>query len=71
MPDGIKTPLNFIKKIEDEKGNTLEEIKKDKLRILPSQIARQINDILSDNKARAPMFGWNSVLYFKDYNVAA
>jgi len=68
--DGIKVPLNSIRKIEDANGNVLEEIKKDKLRILPSQIVRQINDILSDNKARAPVFGWNSVLYFKDYNVA-
>ena len=69
--DGIKTPLNFIKRIEDGKGNILEEMKESESRILPSQVARQINDILSDNEARAPMFGWNSVLYFKDYNVAA
>ena len=69
--DGVKLPLNFIKKIEDSKGKIIEETKSDKLRVLPSQIARQINDILSDNEARAPMFGWNSYLYLKDYTVAA
>ncbi|GAH69898.1 unnamed protein product, partial [marine sediment metagenome] len=68
--DGIKVPLNFIKKIEDGNGNIIEEIKKGESRILPSQVTRQINDILSDNEARAPVFGWNSALYFKDYNVA-
>ena len=68
--DGIKVPLNFIKKIEDGDGNIIEEIKKGETRILPSQVTRQINDILSDNEARAAVFGWNSALYFKDYNVA-
>ena len=68
--DGIEVPLNFIKKIEDGDGNIIEERKKGESRILPSQVTRQINDILSDNKARAAVFGWNSALYFKDYDVA-
>lgn len=69
--DGLKIPLNFIQKIEDPGGNIIEEIKREGIKIIPSQIARQINDILSDNDARAPMFGWNSPLYLKDYKVAA
>ncbi len=69
--DGEKLPLNFIKKIEDSKGKIIEEAKLNKLRVLPSQVARTINDILSDNEARAPMFGWNSYLYLKDYTAAA
>ena len=69
--NGVKVPLNFIKKIEDAKGDIIEETKKSELRVLPSQIAREINDILSDNKTRAPMFGWYSSLYLKDYSVAA
>jgi len=69
--EGVRVPSNFIKKIEDAKGNIIEETKKSELRVLPSQVAQEINDILSDNSARAPMFGWHSPLYLKDYSVAA
>ena len=68
--DGVKVPLNFILKIEDSHGNILEETKKTEIKIISAQVARQINDVLSDNTARAPMFGWHSPLYFKDYDVA-
>jgi len=68
--DGYKTPLNFIKKIEDSQGNILEEEKIEKIKIIPSQIAREINYILSDNKLRAPMFGENSLLKIDGYEVA-
>lgn len=69
--DGTKAPLNIIKRIEDAQGNVIEEMKKGKLKILPTQTARQINDILSDNAVRAPMFGWYSPLYIPNYDVAA
>ncbi|RLC39480.1 MAG: penicillin-binding protein [Candidatus Nealsonbacteria bacterium] len=69
--DGVKVPLNFIKKIEDAQGNIIEEMKDGQIKVISSQVAREINDILSDNKARAPMFGWNSPLYLKGYQVAA
>ncbi|PIU16565.1 hypothetical protein COT20_00225 [bacterium (Candidatus Gribaldobacteria) CG08_land_8_20_14_0_20_39_15] len=65
--DGLKTALNFILEIKDSKGNVLERAKTAPLRILSSQTSRQINDILSDNTARAPMFGANSPLYLPDY----
>ncbi len=69
--DGIKAPQNFILKIEDNKGNIIEEVKRDNIRILSAQTARKINDILSDNEARSPMFGYNSLLHFEEYQVAA
>jgi penicillin-binding protein 1A len=69
--DGLKTPPVSILRVEDYQGNILEENKKTPKRVLSSKVAEQINDILSDNAARAPMFGWNSPLYFKDYQVAA
>lgn len=68
--DGARPPLNIISKIEDAAGNVIEEAKKDTLKIISSQIVRQVNDILSDNAARAPMFGWNSPLYIPNYEVA-
>ncbi|GAG81454.1 unnamed protein product, partial [marine sediment metagenome] len=39
--------------------------------VLEEEVARLINDILSDNETRTPMFGARSVLYFENYNVAA
>ena len=69
--DGIKTPLKFIVKIEDSEGNIIEKPNTLQTRIIPAQTAREINDILSDNDARAPVFGINSALNLKDYKAAA
>ena len=68
--DGVKAPLKFIQKIEDAKGNVLERAKQSRLKVMSFQTARQINDMLSDNAARAPLFGWNSMLHIPDYDVA-
>ena len=69
--EGLKVPPVSILKIEDSKGNIIEENKKTPQRVLSTQACRTINDILSDNKARAPIFGLNSSLYFKDHQIAA
>lgn len=68
--DGIKHTTNFIIKVEDSKGKIKETAKQGFYRILPTQAVRQLNDVLSDNEARAPMFGYNSALYLKDYQAA-
>ena len=64
-------PPVSILKIEDSQGNIIEENKKTPRRVLDKEPARLINDILSDNEARTPIFGPNSAMYFKDYQVAA
>ena len=69
--EGLKIKYTGILKIEDSKGNIIEKISYTPKRVLSKKSARLINDILSDNKSRAPMFGLNSVMYFKDYQVAA
>ncbi len=69
--DGLRTPYISILKIEDSSGNIIEDNKKDSIRVLDSVVARLINNILSDNEARTPMFGAFSNLYFQDYQVAA
>jgi len=69
--DGLKVPPVGILKIEDAQGNIIEENKRTLKRVLPTQVARMINDILSDNNARTPIFGSSSALFFKDYQVAA
>jgi len=68
--NGVKKPLNFIKRIEDNNGNIIEQAKTSETRVVSSQVVKQLNSILSDNDARAPIFGYNSVLNFKDYDVA-
>ena len=68
--DGLRIPPVSILKIEDSSGNIIEENRKTPIRVLESNVTRLINDILSDNEARAPIFGLNSPLYFPDYQVA-
>ena len=58
--DGIRNPYQIILKIEDSNGNIIEEPKPEPTRVLPTNTAREINDILADSKARAPLFGENN-----------
>ncbi len=69
--EGSLTSPSSILKIEDSNGNIIEQKNKQSTKVLDTQIARQINSILSDNNARAPVFGANSALYFSNYQVAA
>lgn len=69
--DGIRNPWFFIKKIESSAGEILEEKSIEPKRVLDSNIARLINDVLSDNNARAPVLGYSSSLYFPGREVAA
>lgn len=67
---GFRIEPTAILKIEDSEGNIIEENKKTPRRVLETKVSQLITDILSDNEARAPMFGRNSPLYFKDFKVA-
>lgn len=69
--DGVRNPPTGILRIEDSSGDVLEEFEQQESRALDPQIARLINDILSDNVARTPLYGANSPLYFADHDVAA
>jgi 1A family penicillin-binding protein len=69
--EGLMVPPVAILKIENSQGSIIEENKKNPHRVLDKEPARLINDILSDNEARAPMFGPNSLMHFQDYQVAA
>jgi membrane peptidoglycan carboxypeptidase len=64
------SPVSILK-ITDAQGNIIEEKKSQPTKVLDTQIARQINSILSDNDARAPVFGANSPLYIPGSQVAA
>jgi len=60
--EGEKSPPVAILSIVDARGNTLEKNQNTPIRVLAPEIARQITDILSDNEARAPIFGEHSLL---------
>jgi membrane peptidoglycan carboxypeptidase len=68
---GLKVPTNYILKTEDYRGNVVQENKKSPERILSQRTAQIINEVLSDNEARTPMFGPNSHLYVPGFQVAA
>jgi len=68
--EGNYVPPVSILKITDIDGNIIEQNEKQPSKVLDTQIARQINDILSDNNARTPVFGASSQLYIPGYQVA-
>ena len=69
--DGIRTPWVFIKRIESAKGEVLEEYQPEPKRVLDSATARLVTDILADNNARAPVFGYSNSLHIPGREVAA
>lgn len=69
--EGIKNEKTPILKIEDSKGNAVEEFSSQPKKVIEPQYARMISDILSDNDARSPIFGATSPLYFPERPVAA
>ena len=68
--DGVRNPTQSILKIENKNGEIIEEFKEQPEEVLPSDVARKITNILSDNEARTPEFGANSALYFPNKDVA-
>ncbi len=69
--DGVRNPTSFILKITAADGAVLEEYKPQDERVLSPQIARMISDILSDNDARAAVFGYSNSLVLPGRRVAA
>ena len=69
--DGIRNPAQSIISIIDSIGKIYQQEELNPQRVLDEQVARKINSILSDNSARAPVFGSNSPLILKGKTVAA
>lgn len=68
--NGIRNPYTGILKVEDSSGKILEEFQPKTQEVLPKNTALTISDILSDEEARVPTFGKNSVLYIPNRDVA-
>jgi membrane peptidoglycan carboxypeptidase len=69
--EGVHAPWGFIQRIEVGDGTILEERSETAARVLDVQTTRLITDVLSDNSARAPVFGANSPLFIPGREVAA
>lgn len=68
--DGLRVPYKPVLHVYDSKGTEINLPNQSPSRVLPENVARTISDILSDNVARTPGYGPNSVLYFPTRDVA-
>ncbi len=69
--EGIYHAPQAILKIEDKNGKVIEEFKSEEKQVLEAKYARLTNSILTDNAARAYIFGENNYLTLGDRPVAA
>ncbi|MFA5186291.1 MAG: PBP1A family penicillin-binding protein [Patescibacteria group bacterium] len=70
--DGDQHPITAILKVEDATGKTLDEFKEPETRqVMDSNIAHQVSNVLSDNNARAYIFGAHNFLTLPGRPVAA
>lgn len=69
--DGVRNPYTGILSVTDGQGNVVEQYATSSTRILQPNIADLMNDVLSDNVAKAPEYGANSVFMFPGREVAA
>jgi penicillin-binding protein 1C len=68
--DGMRVPYRSVTQVIDKNGRELRLPQQKSARVLDENVARTISDILSDNAARTPAYGANSVLYFPNRDVA-
>ena len=69
--DGVFHNQKFILKVEDAKGNILEEYRDNNKRVIEAQYPRMIHQILSSPELRRPIFGNTLALtQFPGYEIA-
>jgi 1A family penicillin-binding protein len=68
--EGTRYTPSAIRKITDSSGKILFDEKKRGEEVLNPFVTHSITDILSDNTARSPAFGSNSLLHFPSRDVA-
>jgi len=69
--EGIKNPTAGVLYVETPDGEKLEEFEETPAQVLDAETTRLITDVLSDNQARAYVFGTDSVLQLGSRPVAA
>ena len=68
--DGVRHPYKEILSVEDAGGNVLESFEDKPYQVLAPNITNILSNIMSDEKARIPTFGANSILNIPDREVA-
>jgi penicillin-binding protein 1A len=68
--DGIHMAYRPVIKVTDARGGEIKLPPQKQNRVIEGNVAQTISDILSDNTARTPAYGPNSVLYFPNRDVA-
>lgn len=69
--EGLKAEPRKILRIEDNRGNIVEENQVVTKRVMDKNVALMISDVLSDNVARTPLWGANSLVNFPGKSVAS
>lgn len=67
---GIKATPRSILRVENNRGEVMEEFETSSTRVLDANVADMITDVLSDDVARTPLWGANGLLYFSGRDVA-
>ncbi len=68
--DGVRNPSTAILSVKDASGEELEKFTEKPLQAIDAEVARTMNEVLSDNNARIPAFGERSALVVPGYTVA-
>lgn len=68
---GIKAEPRSILRVEDNRGNIVKENQVVTKRAIDENVALMISDVLSDNVARTPLWGANSLVNFPGRSVAS
>jgi membrane peptidoglycan carboxypeptidase len=69
--EGVRHKQQMILKVEGRDGEILEQYKDDAVPVIDPEFPRQINDMLADPKARAPLYGNSmSLTLYPGYDVA-
>lgn len=68
--NGIRNEPTPLLRIENSQGEIIFESEANPEQVISDKVALTISDILSDNTARTPLYGANSLLYFGNTDVA-
>jgi penicillin-binding protein 1C len=69
--EGVAATPRSIMRVEDSRGNIIDEYPIETRRVLDKNAALMISDVLSDNVARTPLWGANSLVNFPNRSVAS
>lgn len=69
--DGVRNPTATILRIEDKNGKVLEQFKQSEKRVIETEPVRNVVSVMSDNNARAFVFGSRSPLILGNRPIAA